>query len=258
MGDTMYHKVKLKKKLFSNHKVSILNRIIIIVICLVIFVILTFRFINKRVSPILMDYAESYIKKVTNLIINKAISKQLSEELNIDDLFMMTKDGNDYIRTIDFNPSLVNKALTIITNNIQLNLKYLEEGRIDSIDLPDNVEIERNNQKKGILYEIPSGIVFGNALLANLGPKIPVKLSLIGDIVSNVNAKVTNYGINNALIEVSVFVSVEEMVLLPITSKKIKVESSVPVAMKLVQGIVPNYYFNGMDKNSPSLSLAVE
>ena len=207
-----------------------------------------------------MDYAESYIKKVTNLIINKAISKQLSEDLNVDDLFVVTKDGNDVIRTIDFNPTLVNKALTIITNNIQLNLKNLEEGNTSSIELPDNVEVEFKSRKlnKGIIYEIPSGIIFNNSLLANLGPKIPVKLNLIGDIVSNVTANVTNYGINNALIEVSIFVSVEEMVLLPITSKKIKVESKVPVVMKLIQGTVPNYYFNGIDKNSPSLALSVE
>ena len=256
----MYRKAKLRRKIFSNYKPSALNKIIIVFILIIVFIILTFRFINKKVSPILMDYAESYIKKVTNLIINKAISKQLSEELNIEDLFIITKDGNDYIRTIDFNPTLVNKALTIITNNIQLNLKYLEEGKIDSIDLPDNVEIKLDNDKsnKGVIYEIPSGVVFNNSLLANLGPKIPVKLNLIGDIVSNINASVTNYGINNALIEVSVTVSVEEMVLLPITSKKIKVESNVPVAMKLVQGTVPNYYFNGLDKNSPSLALSVE
>lgn len=256
----MYRKAKLRRKIFSNYKPSALNKIIIVFILIIVFIILTFRFINKKVSPILMDYAESYIKKVTNLIINKAISKQLSEELNIEDLFIITKDGNDYIRTIDFNPTLVNKALTIITNNIQLNLKYLEEGKIDSIDLPDNVEIKLDNDKsnKGVVYEIPSGIVFNNSLLANLGPKIPVKLNLIGDIVSNINASVTNYGINNALIEVSVTVSVEEMVLLPITTKKIKVESNVPVAMKLVQGTVPNYYFNGLDKNSPSLALSME
>ena len=253
-------KVRLKRRILRNYKPSILNKIIFIFVVIIVVIVLAFKYINKKVSPILMDYAESYIKKVTNLIINKAISKQLSEELNIEDLFIITKDGNDYIRTIDFNPTLVNKALTIITNNIQLNLKYLEEGNISLIELPDNVEIEFNSKKakRGIIYEIPSGIVFNNSLLANIGPKVPVKLNLIGDIVSNVNASVTNYGINNALIEVSVVVTVEEMVLLPITSKKIKVESSVPVALKLIQGTVPNYYFNGMDKNSPSLALSVE
>ena len=58
-----------------------------------------------------------------------------------------------------------------------------------------------------------------------MGPKVPVKLSIIGDIVSTINTKVTNYGINNAIIEVSVLVEVEELVILPITTKKIKVET---------------------------------
>ena len=257
----MYNRVKFKKKIIilnKNKKISVLNKLIIILLLLFICIMLVFKFINKKVSPVLLSYAESSVRKLTNLIINKAISKQLAEDLNIENLFIITKDGNGEIKTIDFNPTLVNKTLTIITNNIQLNLKYLEEGNIDLLELPDNIDININEEKisKGIIYEIPSGVIFDNAILANIGPKIPVKLSIIGDIVSTVNTKVTNYGINNALIEVSIIVEVEEMVILPITTKKIKVESSIPVAIKLIQGTVPEYYFNGIDKNSPSLAIS--
>ena len=45
------------------------------------------------------------------------------------------------------------------------------------------------------------------------------------------------------------------MVLLPLTSKKIKVESSIPVAIKLIEGMVPNYYFNGIESTYPNISL---
>ena len=243
----MYKRARYKHKLliFNKYKKrKNINKIIILIICLFLSIIFTFKFINKKVSPILFNYAESYVKKISNLIINKAISKQVAEDLNIDDL----------------NPILVNKTLTLITNNIQLNLKYLEEGKIDLIELPDNVDIDFNEDKisKGIIYEIPTGVIFNNSLLSNLGPKVPVKLSIIGDIVSTINTKVTNYGINNAIIEVSVLVEVEELVILPITTKKIKVETSIPVAIKLIQGTVPNYYFNGIDKNSPSLSIPIE
>ena len=60
------------------------------------------------------------------------------------------------------------------------------------------------------------------------------------------------------MIEVSIIVEVEEMVILPLTTKKIKVETSIPVAIKLIQGTVPNYYFNGIDKNSPSIAISSE
>lgn len=241
----------------KNRKSKTINKIILVILLLILCIILTFRFINKKVSPILFSYAESSVKKLTNLVINRAISKQLTEELNIDDLFIITKDKDNQIKTIDFNPILVNKTLTVITNNIQLNLKYLEEGKIDLLELPDNIDIDIDEKKisKGIIYEIPSGVIFNNSVLANIGPKIPVKLSIIGDIVSTVNTKVTNYGINNAMIEVNIIVEVEEMVILPVTTKRIKVETSIPVAIKLIEGTVPNYYFNGIDKNSPSIAI---
>lgn len=253
-------RVKCKRKFLiinKNKQVKIINKIIIVAMLLILFIVLAFRFINKKVSPILFSYAESSVKKLTNLVINRAISKQLTEELNIDDLFIITKDNDNKIKTIDFNPILVNKTLTIITNNIQLNLKYLEEGKIDLLELPDNIDIDIDEKKisKGIIYEIPSGVIFNNSVLANIGPKIPVKLSIIGDIVSTVNTKVTNYGINNAMIEVNIIVEVEEMVILPVTTKRIKVETSIPVAIKLIEGQVPNYYFNGIDKNSPSIAI---
>lgn len=253
-------RARIRKKFLivnKNKKMKVINKIILIFIILVFFIVLTFKFINEKVSPILLSYAESSVKKLTNLVINRAISKQVAEDLSIDDLFIITKDGKDEIKTIDFNPILVNKTLTIITNNIQLNLKYLEEGKIDLLEVPDTIDIDFDEDKisKGIIYEIPSGVIFNNPMLANVGPKIPVKLSIIGDIVSTVNTKVTNYGINNALIEVSIIVEVEEMVILPITTKKIKVETTIPVAIKLIQGTVPDYYFNGIDTNSPSLAI---
>lgn len=253
-------RARCKRKLLiinKNRKTKTINKIIFIIILLVLAIVMAFKFINKKVSPILFSYAESSVRKLTNLVINRAISKQLTEELNIDDLFIITKDKDNKIKTIDFNPILVNKTLTIITNNIQLNLKYLEEGKIDLLELPDNIDIDVDEKKisKGIIYEIPSGVVFNNSILANVGPKIPVKLNILGDIVSTVNTKVTNYGINNAMIEVNIIVEVEEMVILPITTKKIKVETSIPVAIKLIEGQVPNYYFNGIDKNSPSIAI---
>ena len=99
-------------------------------------------------------------------------------------------------------------------------------------------------------YKIPFTVIFKNKFLNNIGPKVPIKVKLIGGIINNFETKVTNYGINNALIEVILKVQVVEQVILPFTSKKIEVELNVPVALKLIQGNVPNYYFNGTDSNT--------
>ena len=86
---------------------------------------------------------------------------------------------------------------------------------------------------------------------------IPVKISLVGDIISSIKTDITNYGINNVLVEIKIKVTITEMVLLPITSNEIIVETEIPIAIKLIQGIVPDYYFNTSSNNSPSYTLPV-
>ena len=61
-----------------------------------------------------------------------------------------------------------------------------------------------NSLKKGIIYEIPFGVVFNNSLLANMGPSIPVRLQLSGNINSYLKTKCKKLWYNNALIEISI------------------------------------------------------
>ncbi len=248
------HRIHLKgrRRLLKNH-------IIFIIIAVVLTILLLFRTINMKVNPILIDFADLESRKLASIVINNAVSKNITQGINVDELFLIVKDETT-IKSIDFNPIVVNKLLTQITNNIQLDLKYIELGKIESIDLPTDLlfNYDINKLKQGIIYEIPTGAIFGNSILANVGPKIPVKFSLVGDIVSYINTKVTDYGINNALIEVNIVLELSEQVILPFITNKIKIESSIPVALKLIQGDVPNYYLRGLNQNSASLTLPIE
>lgn len=252
----MRRKIRLYKKISINLNKP--QKIVLTIILFIISLILIFRFIDLKVTPLLVNYAEIKSKEFASLVINKAISNTI-DDLNVDDLFLITKDEFGEIKTIDFNPIIVNKTLTTITDKVQSNLKYIEQGKLDELNLSNDLYLDYNLEKlkQGIIYEIPSGIVFGNSLLSNLGPKIPVRLSLVGDIVSNIKTNITNYGINNALIEISVNLELREQVILPFTSKIISIETNVPVALKLTQGTVPNYYMNGINENSPLLTVPI-
>ena len=233
------------------------NVIIIIIIFLYIGVLVFFKIFNNRIKPLFLDIANSECRKMATLIINDAVSRQITSSLTADNLFNMSFDNKGNVTSIDLNSVIVNKVLTNITNAAILNLKLLEEGKIDLLELPDSmmVSYDLNDLDKGIIYRIPTGVVFGNTILSNIGPKIPVKFSLIGSVNSNINTKITNYGINNALIEVYVDLSVELEVILPIMTDEIIVTSSIPIAVKLIQGSIPEYYSNGLSSN---LSVPIE
>ena len=243
-------KMKIKK---TNRK----NKFVFFLILIFIFLFLSFSYINESVKPLLLSYAEIEIKKLSSIIINRAVSKQLVENASIDDLFLIEKDTTGNIKTIDFNSIVVNKFLSTMVNSIHLNLKQIEEGNVDLLELPDDflITYDEKKLKKGIIYEVPVGLLLKYPIFVNVLPKVPVRFHLVGDISSNVHTSITNYGINNALVEVDIHIKVTMMTILPLMTEQIEVETSVPLAIKLVEGKIPEYYFNGMERESVDFTL---
>ena len=198
--------------------------------------------------PVMLVAAKEECHKLSTIIINDAVKKQVVEGLSFDKLFIITYE-KDEIATIDFDSVMVNKVLATITNSIQNNLKYIEQGNLTALQLSDNVlaHYDEDNLEKGIIYEVPLGIVYDNPFISNLSPKVPVKIHLMGNVTTDIRSEVTNYGINNALIEVFVDVEVNLQVVMPFQSGELLTKTSVPLALKMIRGKVPEYYANGID-----------
>ncbi len=231
-------KIKLKKR-----KHSKLNFFLFVIILMIISIVFLFTYINKKITPVFLEYAEFQASKIATYVISKAIDEEVSKNLDIEDLFISSKDSSGNIKSIDFNPITINKISNLIKSNIFEYLEDLENGNIEKIK---NTALFSSRINEGIVFEIPSGIIFNNVLLANIGPKVPVKLSLTGDILTNIHTKVTDYGINNAVVEVVINVEVYEQVILPFTTKRVTINTDIPIAVKLIQGEIPSYYFNNL------------
>lgn len=228
-----------------------------ITICIIIFIFLfvvSFMFINyysNKAMPLLMTYAESETKRLVVLVINKAVTKQINN-VDINDIFDVTYNSEGEVILVDFNSKRTSIALSTITSLVELNLKAIEEGKIDMLELPDNGLDSFNVEllEKGIILEVPFGVVSNSVLLSNIGPKIPVKLTLIGDVSSGFSTEVIEYGINNALIKLYIDVEVAARIVMPIITDDITINASIPIAMKVIQGKIPEYYMNGFTTRS--------
>lgn len=252
----MKKRIHLKRK----RKLKKLNILGITVISVFTGVIIFLNFINNKFTPILLETAELEIGKFSTIVINKAIAQVLEDKINTEELFDTIINQNGEIQTIDFNPIIVNQVLNVATSVVQNNLKLLEEGDLDTIgiydmDLPED-RIE--NLKKGIITKIPMGVITNNSLLSNLGPSIPIRLHYIGDVNSNITTKITQYGINNALVEIGVKVQMTAQIILPFITDKMILECDIPLAIKMIQGSVPNYYGSGLVKDSSLYSIPLE
>lgn len=230
------------------------NILFLILLTITLVIILSFMFIkyySNKAYPILKSYAEAETKKLTILIINKAVTKQLYN-MDVEELFKVTYNKDGEIILIDFDTKKTSKILSNMTSLVELNMRAVEEGKIDMLELPENSLSNYNMDllSKKIICEIPFGLVTGTNLLANIGPKIPVKISLVGDVSTNFSTEVVEYGINNALLKVMINIKVTTKVILPISSEELTIDANIPIGMKVIQGKIPNYYLNGFTTKS--------
>ena len=246
-----------KIKLRSHKKMKISTKISTIIFFIIILTYLFINYCSKKVFPVLMQQAQIDCKKMAILIIKNSLNDDVLKVLE-DDMYKVVQNKNGEIQTIDFNPVIVNKFLTKTTSVVSENLRNLEKGNIDDISFIDKNDFNIKNLKNGIISQIPMGVVSNNILLAGLGPKIPVKINMVGNVVSNVETKVSNYGINNAMIEIFARVEVTEEVILPFQTKQIKVVNNVPIAIKIINGNVPEYYGSSLSERSNILSIPIE
>ena len=247
----MKKKINLKNK-SKKRIITKGNMLLLTVIFVTISVYLFLNNINNKFTPILLENAELEIDKFSTIIVNKAISQVLEDKINVDEIFETIKNDDGIIQTIDFNPIIVNQILNIATTVVQNNLKLLEDGKLDAIGIYDmDLPEERlKDLEQGIIIRLPIGVLTDNTILSNLGPEIPVKLNYIGDVNSNITTKVTQYGINNAMIEIGVHLEMTAQIILPFVTERKKLHYDIPITIKIIQGSVPNYYGSGLLKDS--------
>lgn len=252
----MRQRIHLRKR----RKIKKSSLLIITLLMCFLLVVLFLNMINDRFTPILLETAELEIGKFSTIVINKAIAQVLEDKINTDELFDIVTNTDGEVQTIDFNPIIVNQVLNVATSVVQNNLKLLEEGELDTIgiydmDLPED---RIDDLKKGIITKIPIGVITGNSLLANLGPSIPIRLHYVGDVNSNITTEITQYGINNALVKIGVKLEMTAQIILPFLTEKMVLECDIPLAIKMIQGSVPNYYGSGLVKDSSLYSIPLE
>ena len=216
---------KYKKRKFSTY----FTFSMIIISISLIFTIFIINYLSEKVNEILYPMAVSETRKVVTTIINSACDHVLISN----NLYSMIKDSNDEIKMINYNSYEATKIINTVTYNIEEKIREFETGKINYY-----------GEEKGIVAEIPFGVIFCSPFLNNLGPKIKLRLNLLGDIMSNLETEVKPYGINNAYVEVRISLTVTARIILPFVTEDVVISNVIPISMNIVQGNVPSGYIS--------------
>ena len=197
-----------------------INIIILLTTLVLVGLFYSFKIINKKSKTIFMEYSQIETKKLISKIITDSINNEVLNDIELNSFFIVLKNSNDKIESIDLNSKYINYILNNATIILDKNLSKLEDS------------------KK--IFEIP---IFNNGILSNIFPKIPVRLNIIGSTLCVISTKVESYGINNALFKVNLDISVDVRILMPFVSEVASINTSIPIVIKLIEGDIPSYYF---------------
>ncbi|KAA6450552.1 sporulation protein YunB [Bacillus swezeyi] len=205
--------------------------------------------INTSIKPTLLNIAEMETNRIATHVIQEAVEDYMNEDENVQNMVDIKSDENGKVTTINFNSHVVRDMQTKITKRLHDNLKVTETEEFNSsATTPDD-------QSDGVIYQIPLGQTTGNSLLGNLGPKIPVRFNVVGDVFTDFKQSVKPYGINNALINLGVLVEVKIRVVIPFATKTAVVKNTVPATIQAVHGDVPDFYSGSGSQTAPSIQI---
>ena len=211
--------LKNNKKRFHKKRLLLITLIIIILIYI-------YSILYKNLYNYYLNYSENEASKIITNVIYKSINEESLKELKNNELYKITKNKDKEIEMIDYNPYLINSFLR----------KTIE-------DLIKNLEKEES-KKDNVSFYIPFGSIFQNPILNNRGPKIPVRMELVGSIITSIDSKIKDYGINNSLIEVYMHIEIKERLILPTKAKEAIIINDIPISYRIIKGKVPSYYSN--------------
>ncbi|ADU31666.1 sporulation protein YunB [Evansella cellulosilytica] len=231
----------------------------VFLISLLIFSFLTVQgliIVEAGIRPTLIEIAKTETQRVGTLAINDAISKKVIGDLNVDEIVEYQYDSNGNIQSFQINNSIYLKVQHETVKRVQDYLNDIEHGRIKDYSLPTDVDIEREGAtftEDGIIHMIPLGQATNNALLAHLGPRVPVRLSTIGEVKADFGQEIVNTGINNTYLSITVDIEADVQVVIPFATDQEVVKTSIPVANVWLSGDVPQFYSSGGDGVTPAI-----
>lgn len=210
--------MKLKERLKRKYYI-----LITFLISLFLFIII-FSLYSKKLNPKLNDYIDFLVKDEIYKKVIKSNNFITNEEVN--DILYIDKNDSNEIVYLDYNMDKTYKLLN----------KYIES-------------LKKDNSKSKILT-VPLFIASDNIIISSLGPKIKFKYEIIDNVKGKIKTKVTDFGVNNALVEMYFELEIGYLVVIPMNKKESVLKTEILISSKVINGKVPTFYGKNIFKES--------
>lgn len=210
--------MKLKERLKRKYYI-----LITFLISLFLFIII-FILYSEKLNPKLNDYIDFLVKDEIYKKVIKSNNFITNEEVN--DILYIDKNKSNEIVYLDYDIDKTYKLLN----------KYIDS-------------LKKDNSKSKILT-VPFFIASDNIIISSLGPKIKFKYEIIDNVKGKIKTKVTDFGVNNALVEMYFELEIGYLVVIPMNKKESVLKTEILISSKIINGKVPTFYGKNIFKES--------
>lgn len=240
-------------KRFKKRKNLKISKVMYIVIALIFFfTCILFNLYSKITSDKLIDVAFIKLNEFMEGFLSNNINFDLLKDDVMKDIIVINKNKDGEILYVSYDMDQAYYALDVVTQELETAISDLEYG---------NKSVESRNivsGGKGIALKMPFFTGSFSMFLSNLGPSVYVPVNFVGSILTNIKTKITDYGINNALVEIYVTVELKTDLISPVSEKTNKIEYNVLVASSVINGRVPEVYGGLIQSKSNNFSIPIE
>ncbi|MBE3595277.1 MAG: sporulation protein YunB [Candidatus Carbobacillus altaicus] len=202
------------------------KHVILLMLGLFLFVLIQlFFYVEKRLAPVIRDYADLRVIQIATDAISDAIKKRTVELKHAGQLFVKQYDQSNNVVAISLDVEATARVQAMAAESVRQKMADLSRQRI----------------------QIPLGVALGSEVFANMGPRIPVTLVPLGATEIELEPVLEETGINNVLLTLYLNVKTRVKVVIPFSSKEAVVSQRIAIAQELIIGKVPQYYFKGSE-----------
>lgn len=191
---------------------------------LIVIVIIAFETVNvllNYLNPIYEKVGLEAAKSLATIVTNEQSTVVMNQH-TYEEMFSIEKDNNGNITMIKSNISEINAIISDIAVLIQKNL----------------------NDSEGSEINIPLGSFSGITLFSGTGPKVKMKVMLLGSVDTDLRSEFISKGINQTLHRVYLQIDCNVKVLSAYKNLYSTISNQVLLVENVIVGQIPSTYYN--------------
>lgn len=195
------------------------------ILLMILLICALFLLLERNLSRTLLDMAYATAHSIALETVNKAAQQVVGEGIAYDELMEVQTDAQGRVAML--------RANTMRMNQLATETAIIAQEQLNSIE----------NQ----MVDIPLGAALGVRFLGGFGPRISVQIVPIGAVRTHYESEFETAGINQTRHKIFLTLETTVSLIVPADSRKVSVNSTVPIAESIIIGQVPDSFVDVND-----------